>query len=806
MNDVTQQCVSLASGTLSPDLRVDYQFGLVLGVNEFRQEQEYFLEKDYLYNRELHGYGTVSGLKVTAAPPPDNLNDALITVEPGMALDQWGRPVVIRNPQCARLGAWLAKREQQNPGEIASHRGASDDFHLYVVASYDECEDALVPIPGQPCSSGDPLQAPSRIRDSFNIGLRWEPPSMPAWDAVRCFAKLLARVRIVQELALNLSDEDTIIEHVRQLNQPCPDDFFSSPPTGSPPDQFFQLPAATARDALDRIFTVWVTELRPKPELLPNLLDPGTSEAGILLARIDFTYAPDTKAITLLGPSPDNTDADGRPFLLHTQLIQELLLLGSGGDVQVIHEPSKVEHEFATLQVGDGQTLRAWVHHPDIVAIPPGTSADWSQILELKSDGVVLSIQDVSQGSDAASMNVFDITINPLNKDIPQVIESGARVELTFKVAGFQVQSGESLQASIDALDFDYVGHDRAANTLTAYTIVDKIAATREFVTFFTFNPNTDSARANPNLLELKAAAGVENFLALWFHTDEPVSLPGQVKGLRVFVNQPPQPMLFATHGAAPISFFWALAPLQGDPPQAAPLIPDELLTIIFDTDTIRSGSAAKTLTDAIKEQQLTFVGYDGDHTIEAHHQVQIAPASQPPPIVQPRVAAVEGAGAEGPSGPIMPFVTITRIPDAGPNRNVATVATFELWLHLTADPVDDTASISEKLTFEVLAELSNPPGPPNPSRLGAGSVSSVTQIQLNVFTTVMTLPALESNRSVYYLRFRFPLDGNPVSIRGGQSFANLGEYIRSTGIRFEGYNGSDAIVSYVRIPVLRQS
>jgi len=804
MNDVTQQCVSLASGTLSPDLRVDYQFGLVLGVNEFRQEQEYFLEKDYLYDRELHGFGTASGLKVTATPLSDN--DALITIEAGMALDQWGRPVVIRNPQCARLGAWLAKREQQNPGEIASHRGASDDFHLYVVVSYDECEDALVPIPGQPCSSGDALQAPSRIRDSFNIGLRWEPPSMPAWDAVRCFAKLMAQVRIVPELALNLSDEDTIIEHVRQLNQPCPDDFFSSPPTGSPPDQFFQLPAATARDALDRIFTVWVTEVRP--ELLPNLLDPGTSEAGILLARIDFTYDSTSKAIMLLGPSPDNTDADGRPFLLHTQLIQELLLLGSGGDVQVIHEPSKVEREFATLQVRDGQTLRAWVHHPDIVTIPPGTSADWTQILELKSDGVVLSIQDVFQGSDAASMNVFDISINPFNNDTPQVIEPGARVELTFKLAGFQLQSGESLQNSIDSLDFDYVGHDRATNTLTAYTIVDKIPAVQEFATFVALPGQSASPAVRAIATEAAIAEGT--LLVLWFHTKEPINLPAQVKGVHAVSLTSNQDLLFDTvspnNDPTVFSYFWGLRLASTGKPPEPNQLPVELLTIFFDTHTIHSGSATKTLTDAIKEQQLTFVGYDGDHTIELHHQIQAAPTPQPPPIVQPSVAAVEGAGAEGPGGPIMPFVTITRIPDAGPNRNVATVATFELWLHLTADPVDDTASISEKLTFEVLAELSNPPSPPNPSRLGAGSVSSVTQIQPNVFTTVMTLPALESNKSMYYLRFRFPLDGNPVSIRGGQSFANLGEYIRSTGIRFEGYNGSDAIVSYVRIPVLRQS
>src|SRR2546429_360243 len=163
MSDVNQQCVSLANGTISPDLRVNYEFGMVLGVDDFRQEQDYFLEKEYIYNRALHGYGTVSGLHVTAAPPQDNSQEVLITIEPGMGIDQWGRPIVVRNAQCARLGAWLANQQQQNPATVASHTGPSGDMHVYVVASYDECPDTVVPLPGQPCSSSDTTQAPSRI-------------------------------------------------------------------------------------------------------------------------------------------------------------------------------------------------------------------------------------------------------------------------------------------------------------------------------------------------------------------------------------------------------------------------------------------------------------------------------------------------------------------------------------------------------------------------------------------------------------------------------------------------------------------
>ncbi len=96
-----QRCVSLANGALSPDQRVNYEFGLVLGVDDFRQEQLYFLARDYLHNRSLHGYGTVAGLDVIADRPADSTREMLVTVTPGMAVDQFGRTINLRDEQCA---------------------------------------------------------------------------------------------------------------------------------------------------------------------------------------------------------------------------------------------------------------------------------------------------------------------------------------------------------------------------------------------------------------------------------------------------------------------------------------------------------------------------------------------------------------------------------------------------------------------------------------------------------------------------------------------------------------------------------
>ena len=76
MSEVMRRCVPASTGGLSPDLRVNYQFGLVLGVDEFEQEGLYLRERDERATRSLHGYGTAVGLHVTAARPvvaPDDV-------------------------------------------------------------------------------------------------------------------------------------------------------------------------------------------------------------------------------------------------------------------------------------------------------------------------------------------------------------------------------------------------------------------------------------------------------------------------------------------------------------------------------------------------------------------------------------------------------------------------------------------------------------------------------------------------------------------------------------------------------------
>jgi hypothetical protein len=386
---ISDPCVSISAGTLSPDQRVNYAYGMVLGLDEFLTEQQYFLNKDYLHERALHGYGTVYGLQVTVSPA--GTSDFTIQVAPGMAIDQWGREVVVRAAQCARLGSWLAAQDQET---VAHHMGPSAEFTVYVVANYADCQDDLVPLPGQPCSSSAQTMVASRLRDAWNIQLRWEPPPMLSWDTDRRLARLLSSVQIVAGLDPAQSSEAEIIAAVLALPSDLgagPEDLWplvdwppGSPPSGPSGPVVYKLPAETAADALDRIFTIWVTQVRPlitPPDLTQP---PDTSDPAVLLSTITFTLGPPVSPPTAEPAiaTCDEPDDTGRPYVLHTRLIQELRILAQAGATEV----TKAQ-ELATLtsavDPNKRLTLTAWFHldHPVALTKPikvqtrSGTSA-----------------------------------------------------------------------------------------------------------------------------------------------------------------------------------------------------------------------------------------------------------------------------------------------------------------------------------------------------------------------------------------------------------------------------------------------
>ena len=72
--------------------RPNFFSGKLLTAEDLAQEQEYVLDKFKRHNRTLHGFGIISGLKVSARA-------GQITVAPGIALDCEGNELVVDSPQ-----------------------------------------------------------------------------------------------------------------------------------------------------------------------------------------------------------------------------------------------------------------------------------------------------------------------------------------------------------------------------------------------------------------------------------------------------------------------------------------------------------------------------------------------------------------------------------------------------------------------------------------------------------------------------------------------------------------------------------
>ena len=127
--------------------RNNYAYGMVLGVEDFRQQFSYFMDRMRFHNRELHGYGTVSGLEVSI---PDDEAESII-VNNGVAIDRLGNEIFL--PAAVRCPF-------PDKGDMA-----------YLVLYWAERETDFVPVTGSE-TDGDQI-APSRVEE-YAI-LKYEP-------------------------------------------------------------------------------------------------------------------------------------------------------------------------------------------------------------------------------------------------------------------------------------------------------------------------------------------------------------------------------------------------------------------------------------------------------------------------------------------------------------------------------------------------------------------------------------------------------------------------------------------------------
>jgi hypothetical protein len=164
---------------VNPFLAVRYQFGMLLGVEDFDAAEGYPRGKTRLHNAWLHGAGVVWGFDVQApqtSPPTDTSLSGELLVKAGLALDRVGHELYLDQDACVDLGAWYAlhKDEEAVKGiaDIDSATGVVTLKELHIELAFAACLSRQVPAMSEPCDgAAGTSTAYSRVRELVRLTL-----------------------------------------------------------------------------------------------------------------------------------------------------------------------------------------------------------------------------------------------------------------------------------------------------------------------------------------------------------------------------------------------------------------------------------------------------------------------------------------------------------------------------------------------------------------------------------------------------------------------------------------------------------
>jgi hypothetical protein len=330
--------MAAAPGTTPPDpsKHVNYTLGMLLGVDDFNQEFAYLSGRDRWHARDLDGYGTMCGLKVSLS---STAKGPLLSVSCGSALSPKGQLICLHPSQCASLNDWISANESKVQSAIGSPPGSL--LNLWLVLCYRECPTDAVPIAGEPCRSAADLMAPSRLVDDFRLDLRTAPPEQPEEEAVRDFVAWLDQIQITDAAGF-FPTLDQFVNALRGALVPTgspldPGAYFH---TGSPLTSIHIHPANVG-DYLRAAFRIWATEIRPMFHAswpLQSCSCSGSPAAAptdecLLLAEVEVPVvnAGPGQNFVVDDNHPVTIDESRRPILLSTRVLQEWMQSGLRG-------------------------------------------------------------------------------------------------------------------------------------------------------------------------------------------------------------------------------------------------------------------------------------------------------------------------------------------------------------------------------------------------------------------------------------------------------------------------------------------
>lgn len=414
---------TIAAQAADPTRHVNFVTGMVLGVDDYGQEFAYHSARDKWIVRDFLGYGTLSGLAVTAEA--DGGNGPRIRVMAGSAAAPSGQMICVGRDQCASLNAWLARKETLlKLDEITGASVVKDaaTLNLFLTLCYVDCAVAEVPIPGEPCRSDENLMAPSRIADDYCLELRFEPPAMTEARAIDALAALHASVATDSSTTDNPSNLATAVRRADVqlrlalgLPEPAP------APTKSDYDPILLNPAAPPAFGA-AVKRLWVTRIRPLVAAQRCGAPTATANDCVLLARLTV---PVVKVATHWevkgGADPQTTsveiDESERPLLVATNVAQtplgraleadprgqKLVVLQPGVEkiditsgLVVLRAPTtKVTVPAATRPTaGKTLTIKSADAGKVTIGTPPSTKIDGANTFELPERGSVSLVSD----------------------------------------------------------------------------------------------------------------------------------------------------------------------------------------------------------------------------------------------------------------------------------------------------------------------------------------------------------------------------------------------------------------------------
>ena len=163
--NATAACPECEIGSFT---RNHYFTGKLLVERDFRQEQDYYVDKLRLHEQRLHGWGVVCGLKVTQHENPA-CRDRFVCIEPGLAIDCCGHDIYVPEMDCIDLTQLdaikaLVKAKDQKP------------HILQICIRYKECPTEPIPVLYDDCGCDDTQCAPNRILESYEVDVMVDQP------------------------------------------------------------------------------------------------------------------------------------------------------------------------------------------------------------------------------------------------------------------------------------------------------------------------------------------------------------------------------------------------------------------------------------------------------------------------------------------------------------------------------------------------------------------------------------------------------------------------------------------------------